>query len=286
VGRPMAEAYVAAFSFLTWINVFMFADALPGLARFRMTKFAYDTKPAHIMVVVGVLIWATFLATGEPFGRRIPFAMLTMHMLIACTAGSMRVLRAHDGMMYYTVRGYFQFMGYLAGVAVLLTFQGGQRPTSSGFITFGQLAVEVASGVVAYDFLFSWVHYAMHKVSWIQFASNHHQHHEIAKFSGRVLAGDTVNHGVMDFALQVAVNITVQNMAIFGVPKHKLARFLHNVIVTGLLVESHAGYDGFWSSHKLYPGIFGGARRHIAHHSKGKHFYQQFFCYLDDLVFK
>jgi len=128
----------------------------------------------------------------------------------------------------------------------------------------------------------------MHKVSWVNRASQHHQHHEIARFAGRVLAGDTVNHGVLDFLLQVAVNITVQNMqlSIFGFPKHKLSKFLHNVVVTGLLVESHAGYDGFWSSHRLYPSIFGGALRHLAHHTKGKHFYQQFFCYLDDTVFR
>eukprot|EP00415_Alexandrium_ostenfeldii_P001352 UN1352 len=123
----------------------------------------------------------------------------------------------------------------------------------------------------------------MHKVC--PHAVDHHQHHEVAKFSGRLLASDTVNHGLLDFSLQVAVNILVQNIALFGLPKHKLARFLHNVVVTGLLVESHAGYDGFWSTHRLYPGIFGGALRHVEHHRKGKQFYQQFFCYLDDMVF-
>ncbi|CAE8676294.1 unnamed protein product, partial [Polarella glacialis] len=94
-----------------------------------------------------------------------------------------------------------------------------------------------------------------------------------------------VNHGLLDGALQVFVNILVQNIAVVGAPKHKLSRFIHNVVVTGLLVESHAGYDGFWSSHRLYPGIFGGARRHNAHHINGKQYYQQFFCYLDDLFF-
>jgi len=282
--RPMAEAYVAAFSFLSWINLFMFADALPGLERFRMTRFTSDTKPAHIMVVVGVLIWATFLAIGEPFGRTVAFVVFAMHLLAACLAGSFAVLRAHDGMVYYAFRGYSQFMGYLAGIAVFHMFRE-PRPASFGPIAFGRLAIEVAFGVVAYDFLFSWLHYAMHKVNWLHRASEHHQHHQISDFAGRVIAGDTVNHGVMDFALQVVVNIVVQNIAICGAPKHKLARFLHNVVVTGLLVESHAGYDGFWSSHRLYPGILAGAHRHVQHHAKGKHFYQQFFCYLDDFVF-
>jgi len=284
--KPMAEAYVAAFSFLNWINIFAFADVLPRLARFRMTKFDKDTKQAHIMVVAGTALWATFFAMGEPFGRTVAFVIMAVHMLIVYSCGSIAVLRAHDGMVYYAVRGYFQFMGYLAGVAVLLAFQGGTRPVSAGAITFGHLVAEVAVGIVAYDFLFSWLHFSMHKVKFLHFVTSHHQHHEISTFSGRVIAGDTVNHGVLDFALQVMVNITVQNMGIFGAPKHKLARLLHNIIVTGLLVESHAGYDGFWSSHRLYPGIFGGARRHVAHHEKGKHFYQQFFCYLDDLIFK
>ena len=99
------------------------------------------------------------------------------------------------------------------------------------------------------------------------------------------MAADTVNHGVLDFTLQVGVNIIVQNIPIFGTAKHKLARFLHNIIVTALLVEAHASYDGFWSTHRLYPGFMGGAARHVEHHMKGKHFYQQFFCYLDDWVF-
>lgn len=281
----MAEAYVAAFSFLSWINLFMFADALPMLARFRMHKFTSDSKPAHIMLGVGVLIWATFFVIAEPFSRASALLMLVLHALAFYSAGSLTVLRAHDGMKFYAIRGYCQFMGYLAGIAILLSF-GGPRPASTGAITLGNLVLEVAFGIVAYDFLFSWLHFAMHKVHFIYGMSNHHQHHEVSKFSGRVLAGDTTNHGVIDFALQVAVNITVQNIGIFGAPKHKLARFLHNVVVTGLLVESHAGYDGFWSTHKLYPGIMGGALRHVAHHEKGKHYYQQFFCYLDDLIFR
>jgi len=278
----MAEAYVAAFSFLGWIVLFSLADALPGLARFRMVAFASDSKPAHIVLVHGVLIWATFLAIGEPFGRAIPSAILAAHVLCAYFAGSLAVIRQHDGMGWYTLRAYLQFMGYLAGIAVFHLFK---TPSIApwGDISAWRLFGEVAFGIVAYDFLFSFLHYSMHhrcaKVV------DHHQHHEITNFSRRLLAADTVNHGLLDFALQVGVNIVVQNIGLFGGPKHKLARFIHNIVVTGLLVESHAGYDGFWSTHRLYPGIFGGALRHVQHHTKGKGYYQQFFCYLDDFVF-
>jgi len=280
---PMAEAYVAAFSFLGWIVLFSLADALPGLARFRMVPFASDTKPAHIVAVHGVLIWATFLAVGEPFGRAVPAAILAAHLFCVLVAGSLAVLRRHDGMVWYTLRAYLQFMGYLVGIAVFHLFKS---PASAPWddIAVGRLVCEVTFGIVAYDFLFSWLHYGMHCRLLARFL-DHHQHHQISAFSRRLLAADTVNHGLLDFALQVGVNIVVQNIGVCGMPKHKLARFLHNIVVTGLLVESHAGYDGFWSSHRLYPGVFGGALRHVQHHTKGKEFYQQFFCYLDDYVF-
>mmetsp|Transcript_118123 Transcript_118123/g.368000 ORF Transcript_118123/g.368000 Transcript_118123/m.368000 type:complete len:337 (+) Transcript_118123:20-1030(+) len=281
--QPMAEAYVAAFSFLGWIILFSLADALPWLARFRLSKFTRDAKPAHIVLAHGVLIWATFLAIGEPFGRAVPLVICLAHMAIACMAGTASAIRRHDGMLFYTVRAYFQFMGYLAGIKIFHLFKV-PAASPAGGVTALRLVGEVAFGVAAYDFLFSWLHYGMHRAG--PRAIDHHQHHEIAKFSGRLLASDTVNHGPLDFALQVAVNIVVQNIGLFGAPKHKLSRFLHNVVVTGLLVESHAGYDAFWSSHRLYPGVFGGALRHLEHHTKGKRFYQQFFCYLDDMVFR
>jgi len=122
--------------------------------------------------------------------------------------------------------------------------------------------------------------------AWPRFLCDHHQHHVISGFWGRVLAFDTVNIGIIDGSLQVLTNIMVQNIGIFGLPKHKLPRLVHNVLVTGLLVESHAGYDGFWSTHNLYPWIFGGAKRHVPHHTHGAKSFQQFFCYLDDTIFR
>lgn len=281
--QPMAEAYVAAFSFLGWIILFSFADALPCLARFRLTPFVRDAKPMHIVFANGVLIWATFAATGAPFGHLAPLIICLAHVVAAVLSGTLDVIRSNKGMIFYTCRTYLQFMGYLAGIKAfhLVKVPAASPVTPISAIEF---LCEVGFGVVAYDFLFSWLHYAMHRV--FPHAIDHHQHHEIAEFSGnRLMASDTVNHGLLDFALQVAVNIVVQNIGILGLPKHKLSRFVHNVVVTGLLVESHAGYDGFWSSHRLYPGILGGAARHVEHHMKGKHYYQQFFTYLDDFIF-
>lgn len=87
----------------------------------------------------------------------------------------------------------------------------------------------------------------------------------------------------MDGALQVLVNILVQQISPFGGDKHPLSRLLHNVLVTYLLVESHSGYDLPWQSHRLFPEIFGGAPHHEMHHHNGRVYYQQFFTYLDTL---
>jgi sterol desaturase/sphingolipid hydroxylase (fatty acid hydroxylase superfamily) len=283
--RPMAEAYVAAFSFNLWIVLWSIVDALPGLAHLRMGKFDRDTKPLHIAIAVNALLSATFLVLGEPFGCTTPFCLLLAHIIWGWLAGTLGVIRAHNGMLRYVIKMYLSFGGYLIGVAVFIRLKGGHAVSNIGPISFGHLTLEVLVGIVAYDFIFSWLHYGMHSFEKTS-VCGHRQHHEISNFAGRILASDTVNHAPIDFALQVLTNIIVQNMSICGAPKHKLARYLHNVVVTGLLVESHAGYDAPFSTHQLWPGVFGGAKRHLQHHTSGKGFYQQFFCYLDDWVFR
>lgn len=280
--RPMAEAYVAAFSFAAWIVFFSLADLVPCLQCFRMSGFASDARPAHVAAATVALILPTFAAVGEPFGRAVPLVALVVLLLCMHAAGTIPAVRSHAGMASYALRTYLTFFVYLGAIALFHMVRD-PRPAGTGPIALPRLVGEVGFGVVAYDFAFSWLHAGMH---WLgPHASDHHQHHQISGFCGRVLALDTVNHGLLDGSLQVVVNILVQNIGIFGGPKHKLSRFIHNVVVTGLLVESHAGYDGFWSTHNLYPGILGGAKRHVAHHTSGKRYYQQFFCYLDDLLF-
>merc|ERR1712167_130497 len=94
-------------------------------------------------------------------------------------------------------------------------------------------------------------------------------------------AVETVQHSYVDGALQVLVNILVQQISPFGGDKHPLSRLLHNVLVTYLLCESHSGYDLPWQSHRFFPEIFGGAPHHEMHHHNGRVYYQQFFTYLD-----
>jgi sterol desaturase/sphingolipid hydroxylase (fatty acid hydroxylase superfamily) len=46
-----------------------------------------------------------------------------------------------------------------------------------------------------------------------------------------------------------------------------------------------AGYDCWWSMHRLFPRVIGGSRRHEIHHKYGSYGnYQQFFMYLDDFM--
>ena len=78
-------------------------------------------------------------------------------------------------------------------------------------------------------------------------------------------------------------NILVQFVSPWGM-KHPFSRFLHNLVVTYLLSEAHSGYDLPWMSHRVFPGIFGGAPRHNAHHNLANCYYQQFFCCIDDLI--
>ena len=54
--------------------------------------------------------------------------------------------------------------------------------------------------------------------------------------------------------MKVGMNILVQNLPLFGgLPKHKLSRFVHNLLITYLLSESHAGLDLPWATHRTLP---------------------------------
>jgi len=77
--------------------------------------------------------------------------------------------------------------------------------------------------------------------------------------------------------VQVLVNICVQRTNVWGSTKSRLARALHNVIVTWMLTESHTCAP----APRLARRCFLGVQRHRAHHA-GSPYYQQFFGYLDD----
>lgn len=146
--------------------------------------------------------------------------------------------------------------------------------------SFIRVFIETIAGIVIYDFLFFWIHLFMHYTPKLQFLHQHHIHHS----QTRLLASEVQHHSFIDATLQIVVNILVQNTPLpyFG-RKHSLSRLLHNIIITYLLTEIHAGYDAWWSLHNLFPSIIGGAKRHEVHHQNGAMYFQQFFMYLDDL---
>mmetsp|Transcript_116964 Transcript_116964/g.212732 ORF Transcript_116964/g.212732 Transcript_116964/m.212732 type:complete len:341 (-) Transcript_116964:50-1072(-) len=174
---------------------------------------------------------------------------------------------------------------YLLAIAAFHLFKR-VKPLEEEAPTAVRLVSELVLGLAAYDFFFYWVHLAMHRFHWLP--HGHEIHHTMRVDSAQheyIEAEHVVHHSLVDGFLQVIVNIVVQNLSLFGgLPKHKMSRLLHNIVVTYLLSEAHSGLDLPWAVHRILPGIVGGAYRHeIHHHSKGCCFHQ-FFCYLDDLL--
>eukprot|EP01065_Artemidia_motanka_P046064 TRINITY_DN6881_c0_g1_i1.p1 TRINITY_DN6881_c0_g1~~TRINITY_DN6881_c0_g1_i1.p1 ORF type:complete len:322 (+),score=80.59 TRINITY_DN6881_c0_g1_i1:68-1033(+) len=140
--------------------------------------------------------------------------------------------------------------------------------------SWGRFCMEVAASIALYDFLFYWVHLAMHKLPWAAALHNRHHMHKPA------FAADVLRHGLIDGSLQVVCNVVALNV----LRSHALSRAAHDVAVTYLLTETHAGYDLPWMLHNLLPGVWGGAPRHDLHHRTGRHCFAQFTCYLDDVL--
>lgn len=137
------------------------------------------------------------------------------------------------------------------------------------FALFGK----VCQTIFVYDFIFFFIHLAMHKLRRL-IVLGHQKHHEKA-----ILASvEVINHSFIDGTLQVATNIVTLKLC----KAHPLSRALHNIIITYFLTELHAGYDAPWMLHNLVPfGILGGPPAHELHHRSGTKNYQQFFTYLD-----
>lgn len=183
------------------------------------------------------------------------------------------------------MRVFASFPVYLVAI-FLLHLVRDPKPVQADPPTFFRFVGELAFGIFAYDFFFFWVHLAMHKLPF-RF-HGHLIHHaftdELAENKAKFLEPEAVvNHSLLDGSAQVFVNIVTQNLVLFGMPKHKLSRFVHNILVTYLLTESHAGLDLPWLSHRLLPKVMGGAIRHEVHHHTHRSCFQQFFMYLDDL---
>jgi sterol desaturase/sphingolipid hydroxylase (fatty acid hydroxylase superfamily) len=162
------------------------------------------------------------------------------------------------------------------------------------------LLMEVVSGIVCYDFLFFLIHWGMHEIPFLR--KIHHVHHERhARRPGTVEAFDVLHHSLADGSLQVLVNILVQRHTLWGTAKSRLARVLHNIIVTWMLTESHSSSPDL----KFWRRWLVGVREHRLHHlydNSGRSMWlssssestssstkfdrhQQFFGYLADLRF-
>jgi len=152
-------------------------------------------------------------------------------------------------------------------------------PLPSDTLTMIRFLTELVSGVILYDFIFSFVHKALHSRNTPQFIRRLHvRHHQRRPNQTSLLPIQTVQHGFVDGALQVLTNVFVQRLPIFfGLSKHPLSRIAHNLLVTFLLVESHSGYSGFkFLSHNFLPGILGGSPQHHNHHILGEKHHHQF----------
>jgi len=167
-------------------------------------------------------------------------------------------------------------------------------PTSISELCY--LVLELASGIVLYDFIFFFIHWGMHEIPVLR--KFHHHHH--AMTPGTLEARDVVHHSLADGTLQVLVNIFVQRFTPWGAAKSRLARLLHNILVTWMLTESHSASPDF----QFWRPWLVGVREHRLHHlhdnssrsrwvstsweptSSAKFDrHQQFFGYLDDARF-
>jgi hypothetical protein len=149
--------------------------------------------------------------------------------------------------------------------------------------------VEAVAGLVLYDAIFFVLHLCMHYPKTREIHRPHHDTHAV------LCADSVLQHSAVDALLQVGTNILVQRYNYWTlflpgymctVPKTRLARLLHNILVTWMLTESHANVDVKTqvTFFKRFPRIFPGIQRHRTHHQDPRRYYQQFFGYLDDVL--
>eukprot|EP01063_Lacrimia_lanifica_P005130 TRINITY_DN12950_c0_g1_i1.p1 TRINITY_DN12950_c0_g1~~TRINITY_DN12950_c0_g1_i1.p1 ORF type:complete len:301 (+),score=74.68 TRINITY_DN12950_c0_g1_i1:56-958(+) len=141
-----------------------------------------------------------------------------------------------------------------------------------------QLVGEVFLALFLYDFFFTLAHYACHKVPWL-WRYVHAVHHE----RQTVRARDTLRLSILEETVDVLCSIAALN----AIGAHPLTRAVYDVAIVYLLCELHSGWDFPWMLQNVVPGeVWGGSRRHAAHHVEGSRHYQKFYTYLDDYVFQ
>jgi hypothetical protein len=220
------------------------------------------------------LVWLLFFRAcelGSGFLLRAPRQSLR---LLAALARSTSFESPHA----FTVRAFSALGAYWVGIYLWTSVVPPVSGALAGCPTSGADAVllvaELVSGVVGYDFIFFWLHLAMHASPRIGRAVGHAQHHAFDGHGGEdgsESAFRTVNHALLDGSLQVLSNILVQRHTPWGAPKSKLARWAHNVLVTFLLVEAHTTAP----APRVFRRLFAGVRDHHLHHRHRGAPYQQ-----------
>ena len=151
-----------------------------------------------------------------------------------------------QGKLEFLLRPGFSNLAVAAYLLPLLAFDQlyPRRQLPLGCPTSAELLGGACCSIFVYDFIFYWVHLALHKVPWL-FRHVHATHHRQVDLTSK----ETVHHSLLDGTLQVGANIVT--LKLLGL--HPLTRALHNVAVTYMLTETHAGYDMPWMLHNVIP---------------------------------
>jgi hypothetical protein len=269
---PMLEAYVAGGSFAIWISLYRVMDRIPLAKHYRFCRQTPTT--------VAEAVDHDNNGMGQSIEKVDLKEILTQSL---------------------DWKSWLPLIVYLLSIHVYHIFVI-KAPITTESPTLLRIFVEVFYSIFMYDFIFYFIHRFMHAtahIPWIRECFQHHVHHDPVQISsnkdkmrlnqaarqrGGMIASQVQHHSVVDAFLQVATNIVVQNMTTpwYG-RRHSLSRLVHNIVITYMLTEIHAGYDGWWSMHNIFPIniLLGGAKNHELHHRYGNGHYQQFFKYLD-----
>jgi hypothetical protein len=148
------------------------------------------------------------------------------------------------------------------------------------------VCAEVVVGIILYDAVFFLIHMCLHYPTIWHIHRSRHTH-------AVVRATSVLNHSLVDAVLQVTTNVVFQRYNYLSVllpayqcamPKTRLARLFHNMLVTWMLTEGHANLEAGspGTLFKRFPRMLPGLIRHREHHRRPGRYFQQFGGYLDD----
>lgn len=192
----------------------------------------------HRMETVGVQGYCEALLSSEPmswWGVEPTIAIVSF----AIWMQLFRSFEVHDTLKqrmlnppYHFLRsGISSILVYWIGVAIWVASVPPPVGIRTGCVSdFGsvlRLIAECTSGLVAYDFLFYWIHLAMHMSYHVGHLLGHGRHHEFDGTLNSRLESSfrTTHHSIMDGGLQVLCNILVQRYTLWGPAKTRLARW-------------------------------------------------------------